>query len=397
MSAKQHYKKILTLVSIGVLALAISEARAQSTPDDFFSGTSSVTSPTAKSGGSAMPAFNAKRMSNSMGTPSDQLVGKLSQEIFQEMVDLERDNAVLALQLRREDLQSKIEDLKAAQRDKIMEEIERREELARARIEWEKDQEIKVLESRERLERQRIREKQIDAVIARNEEERRIRADEEKKKIEEEQERKLQEHLDQIRKMNEIENQRKEDAAKNINSVVPAITSSSLDNDQFWGGSAGTDVTAPDVSAPTVNAPTGSAPSSSTSSGNSAVASNNEVPSNVVPEENKENKKDEKKDDAGIKVDIAGADGSSVVVDVPEDPKASDNYYVIEVRGLGDDLVAKLSDKANTQSFFVRIGSTLGTGHEVTAITGEYVEAKLNDKVDQITFTSGGVAYTPNK
>jgi len=394
MSAKQHYKKILTLASIGVLAIAINEARAQSTPDDFFSGASSVASPAVKSSGSAMPAFNAKRMSNSMGTPSDQLVGKLSQEIFQEMVDLERDNAVLALQLKREKLQSDIEDLKAAQRDKIMEEIERREELARARIEWEKEQEIKVLESRERLERQRIREKQIDAVIARNEEERRIRADEEKKRIEDEQEKKLQEHLNQIRAMNEAENQRKEEAAKNIGSVVPTITSSSLDNDQFWGGSAATDVTAnaPDVTAPTVNAPTGSAPVSSASSGNS-----NEVPSNVVQEENKENKKDEKKEDTGIKVDVGGgADGSSVVVDVPEDPKASDNYYVIEVRGLGDDLVAKLSDKANTQSFFVRIGSTLGTGHEVTAITGEYVEAKLNDKVDQITFSSGGVAYKPN-
>ena len=394
MSAKQHYKKILTLASIGVLAIAINEARAQSTPDDFFSGASSVASPAAKSGGSAMPAFNAKRMSNSMGTPSDQLVGKLSQEIFQEMVDLERDNAVLALQLKREELQSKIEDLKASQRDKIMEEIERREELARARIEWEKDQEIKVLESRERLERQRIREKQIDAVIARNEEERRIRADEEKRKIEEEQERKLQAHLEQIRLMNEAENARKEEAAKNVNSVVPAITSSSLDNDQFWGGSAATDVTAnaPDVSAPTVNAPAGSSTSSASSSNSSA---GNDVPSNAIPEEKKDDKAEEKKDDAGIKVDIAGNDGNSVVVDVPEDPKASDNYYLIEVRGLGDDLVAKLSDKANTQSFYVRVGSTLGTGHEVTAITGEYVEAKLNDKVDQVTFTSGGIAYRP--
>lgn len=386
MSVKQHYKKLITLASIGVIAFAISEASAQSSPDDFFSGAASTTTTPAKTG-NTMPAFNAKRMSSSMGTPSDQLVGKLSAEVFQEMVDLERENAVLALQLKREKLQTDIEELKASQRDQIMEEIERREELARARIEWEKQQEVKVLESRERLERQRIREKQIDAVIARNEEERRIRADEEKRRIEAEQERKLQEHLEQIRKMNEAEaEQRAREASTMAGAVAPFVSSPSADGDQFWGGSQ----TQPNAGA--TPAPAGIAAPSGVVANTTVATPANPMTAAPIPS----NAVEEKKPEAEVAPVVETTPDTSVVVEVPEDPKASDNYYVIEIRGLGDALVAKLSDKKNTSSFFVRVGSTLGTGHEVTNITGEYVEAKLNGKIDQIQFLSGGVAYRPD-
>ncbi|OPZ77446.1 MAG: hypothetical protein BWY78_01009 [Alphaproteobacteria bacterium ADurb.Bin438] len=290
------------------------------------------------------------------------------------MVDLERENAVLALQLKREQLQTEIEELKATQRDQIMVEIERREELAKARIEWEKDQEIKLLESRERLERQRIREKQIDAVIARNEEDRRIRAEEEKRRIEAEQERKLQEHLEQIRRLNEEEANRNAGINSQNSSSNSSNPNSPSGGEEFWGGSSATPQT---PAAPVVAAAPSAAPSTPE---NTPAGSNVDAPSNAIVEPVADT-----------------SDVAAVTVEVPEEPKASEKYYVVEVRGVGDDLVAKLSDKEATSSFFVRIGSTLATGHEVTDITREYVEAKLNDKIDQIGFLFGGVAYNPNR
>lgn len=68
----------------------------------------------------------------------------------------------------------------------------------------------------------------------------------------------------------------------------------------------------------------------------------------------------------------------------------SRHYAILEIRGQGGELVAKLLNK-NGLSFYVRKGTALQSGHVVSEITSTYVAADKNFKRDYIYFTAGGI------
>ena len=68
--------------------------------------------------------------------PSEQLLGRITSEVFHEMADLERGNVFLKLQTQREQLKNDLEKLKAAYRQARLDEIEKRENVIRTRVEW---------------------------------------------------------------------------------------------------------------------------------------------------------------------------------------------------------------------------------------------------------------------
>ena len=116
--------------------------------------------------------------------PSEQILGKLSSDVFREMAEMERENNALMLQLKREQLRSEIDALKTSNRQILFDEIERREKMTQARLEWELAQDLKRQDALERKKRAEIRQKQIEADLKR-EEERRIQKmkDEEEARI----------------------------------------------------------------------------------------------------------------------------------------------------------------------------------------------------------------------
>ena len=73
--------------------------------------------------------------------PSEQLLGRITPEVFQEMADLERGNTFLKLQLEKEKLKNDLEKLKATYRQKRLDEIAKREDVVRSRIQWWQEQE----------------------------------------------------------------------------------------------------------------------------------------------------------------------------------------------------------------------------------------------------------------
>ena len=73
--------------------------------------------------------------------PSEQLLGRITSEVFHEMADLERGNVFLKLQAQREELKNNLEALKAKYRQARLDEIEKRENVIRLRVKWQQDQE----------------------------------------------------------------------------------------------------------------------------------------------------------------------------------------------------------------------------------------------------------------
>lgn len=84
----------------------------------------------------AMPINPSKKAG-----PSEQLLGRISSDVFYEMADLERGNVFLKLQSQREQLKNDLEELKAKYRQSRLEEIEKREAVIRTRVEWMQQQE----------------------------------------------------------------------------------------------------------------------------------------------------------------------------------------------------------------------------------------------------------------
>ncbi len=96
--------------------------------------------------------------------PSEQLLGRLNQDVFDEMAELERDNAYLQLQIRRAEMKNSLEKLRATYRQDRLDEIAKREDVIRTRIQWWQEQEKLRLEAeRQRQEAEELKEQRAEA------------------------------------------------------------------------------------------------------------------------------------------------------------------------------------------------------------------------------------------
>ncbi len=98
--------------------------------------------------------------------PNEQLLGRITTEVFQEMADLERGNVFLKLQMQKEQLKNDLEKLKATYRQARLEEIAKREDVVRSRIQWWQEQEKIRLE----MEKKKAETEAIEQQIAEAEE-----------------------------------------------------------------------------------------------------------------------------------------------------------------------------------------------------------------------------------
>lgn len=80
-----------------------------------------------------------------------------------------------------------------------------------------------------------------------------------------------------------------------------------------------------------------------------------------------------------------------VVTETEEElPKLAEEYAIMEIRGKGENLTAKLINKGG-DSFMVRNGTVLQTGHRIDEITQTYVRAEINGMKDYLYFAAGGI------
>lgn len=94
--------------------------------------------------------------------PSEQLLGRITSEVFHEMADLERGNVFLKLQAQREQLKNDLEALKAKYREARLAEIEKRENVIRTRVKWQQEQERIRQEILEKKLKTELLEKQLE-------------------------------------------------------------------------------------------------------------------------------------------------------------------------------------------------------------------------------------------
>ena len=101
---------------------------------------------------------------SSKDMPSEQLLGRITTEVFQEMADLERGNVFLNLQKQKEELKNSLEELKAKYRQARLEEIAKREDVVRSRINWWQEQEnIRIEMERKKAETEAIEQQIVEA------------------------------------------------------------------------------------------------------------------------------------------------------------------------------------------------------------------------------------------
>lgn len=101
---------------------------------------------------------------SSKDMPNEQLLGRITTEVFQEMADLERGNVFLNLQKQKEELKNSLEALKAKYRQARLEEIAKREDVVRSRINWWQEQEnIRIEMERKKAETEAIEQQIAEA------------------------------------------------------------------------------------------------------------------------------------------------------------------------------------------------------------------------------------------
>lgn len=278
--------------------------------------------------------------------PSEQILGKVSSDIFREMAEMERENSTLMLQLKREQLRSEIDALKTSNRQMLFDEIERREKMTQARLEWELAQDLKRQEALERKQRAEIRQKQIEAALKR-EEDRRIQKmkDEEAARIQKEKEEK--EKIKQER----AELKKKYDAASvvRVNNLKPILMAA----------------TRP---AKIKRSASSRIPKTLTSTGEDLLT--------------------KKKAGEALTVETA-AEGENQETKARE--PASTLYAVSEIRGTAGSLIAKLISKKDRTTFFAKKSTILPTGHTVIDIDKDFVLVQIGKDKEMIGFPSAGL------
>lgn len=279
--------------------------------------------------------------------PSEQILGKVSSDIFREMAEMERENNTLMLQLKREQLRSEIDALKTSNRQMLFDEIERREKMTQARLEWELAQDLKRQEALERKQRAEIRQKQIEAALKR-EEDRRIQKMKEEEAAQAEKEKQEKEE----QKKQRAELKKKYDAASlvRLNSLKPVLMAA----------------TKP---AKIKRSTTSRIPKALTSTGEDLLT--------------------KKRAGEALTVTVS-ADEAKEAGGVPQE-SASKLYAVSEIRGTAGSLIAKLISKKDKTTFFAKKSTILPTGHTVIDIDKDYVLVQIGNNKEMIGFPSAGL------
>ena len=277
------------------------------------------------------------------------LLDQIDNKLFSQMSDLEKQTALLTLELRREKIKNEIAAIKAQRQKALEEEEAKKEEKERKRIEWEKEQEAKILRERKAL---------MDAMAK--------------------MERLRQEKI--LKAYKETMLKEKQEWIKNNGKLYEQIKNVERDRKNLIEGLK---TKMAHISALATKAQK----DAETAKENYQREVKNLQTQISILKSRLEAEIAEKKNDKTNPF----AQPEVVVTETEEElPKLAEEYDIMEIRGKGENLTAKLINKGG-DSFMVRNGTVLQTGHRIDEITQTYVRAEINGMKDYLYFAAGGI------
>lgn len=279
-------------------------------------------------------------------------------EVFQKMSDIEKQTALLNLELRKERVRNEIEALKNQRRQAEQQEKDAEEEKIRKQKEWEKEQERKILE-----EQQKLRELDIQFEKYR-------------------QERLLNSYKNEMLKANQEWIAHESGLYKQINDLKAekqALLNEMKNKLQKIKSNASS---IPAKAKELVDA-------------YKKELENKDVQISVLRARNEAQERElEKKnpfaEGAAEATATAGLQATTPAEVEVEELKLINLYAVMEIRGQNGELIAKLINK-DGMPFYVKKGTMLQSGHTISEITSTYVKAEKDGTADYLYFAAGGI------
>ncbi len=274
-----------------------------------------------------------------------QIIEDIDDDVFAKMSDLEKETAVLNLELRKEKVKNDIEALRAM-RDKAQEEEEARKHAEKLKqIALEKEEERKIL-----LEQQKL--KNLEIVYEKERQEKLLKAY--KNKMLEESQKWIERNAENYKEIADLKNERQ----KLINDFKGKFVQLTKMADEATNEA----IRVRDNYAKTI--------------------SDLQTQISIL----------NARLEASEKTNPFAENGGEQAAPLEEEEalKLSDLYAVMEIRGKGKNLSAKLINESGAP-FFVKVGTVLQSGHVVDEISSTYVRADKEGSKDYLYFSAGGV------
>jgi type IV pilus biogenesis protein PilP len=286
---------------------------------------------------------------------ADKLIAKSNDTLFSQMSDLERQTTLLTLELRREKIKSEIEAIRAQRRRAEEEERAYQEEKERKQKEWENEQKRLIL-----IEEQKIIE--LEIAMEKERQERIVKAYKETMLKENQ---KWIDNSEKVYKvLQEVENDRDE-LYENVKGKINSIHNYSLE----------------------LLSTAQKAKENHTKKVEELQLQNAVLKARLAAAEAEKR---------ASKINPFAEDGENFMEPEIDQPRMNHEYVVMEIRGQGDELIARLMNK-DKKTFIVKEGTTLQTGHKIDEITRNYVRGELNGYKDFLYLSVGtAIEIEPN-
>ena len=272
------------------------------------------------------------------------IVKDIEDNVFDQMSDLEKQTAILNLELKKEKVKSDIEALRAVRAKAIEEENKRKEEEKRKAKEWENAEKRKIIQEQQKL-------KSIELAIETARQEKLLNAY--KTQMLEEMQKFITSRQETYKEISDLKAERQ--------SLINDFKARFLQLTELADKATSEAIRVRDNYAKTI-----SDLQTQISILNARLEAN-EQQNPFAQEEDKNNTSDN-----------------------DNDIKLSDQYAIMEIRGQGDVLFAKLINE-NGLPFIVRVGTVLQSGHVVDEITTTHVRADKDGNKDYLYFSAGGI------
>ena len=272
------------------------------------------------------------------------IVKDIEDNVFDQMSDLEKQTAILNLELKKEKVKSDIEALRAVRAKAIEEENKRKEEEKRKAKEWENAEKRKIIQEQQKL-------KSIELAIETARQEKLLNAY--KTQMLEEMQKFITSRQETYKEISDLKAERQ--------SLINDFKARFLQLTELADKATSEAIRVRDNYAKTI-----SDLQTQISILNARLEAN-EQQNPFAQEEAKNNTSDN-----------------------VDDIKLSDQYAIMEIRGQGDVLFAKLINE-NGLPFIVRVGTVLQSGHVVDEITTTHVRADKDGNKDYLYFSAGGI------
>lgn len=277
---------------------------------------------------------------------------EIDDAVFEKMSDLEKQTALLNLELRREKVKNEIEAIKNQRKQALLQEQEKAEEKERLKIEWEKEQERKVLQEQQKL-------RELDIQFEKERQERLLNAYKNDM---------LAANQEWI--SHEASLYKKIEGLKDENSKLLDDMRNKLKNIQD-------------------NVTVASAKSTAALEEYQKEIDNLQTKISVLNARIEAQEQEIEKKNPFAEGEESEAAQNIEEVAIPE-LKLANMYAVMEIRGQGGELIAKLINQ-DGMPFYVKKGTSLQSGHVIDEITSTYVRAEKEGLKDYLYFAAGGI------